>query len=289
MSDFPSLQLVQEQKIADLLPDAGADDRYEASGVLVNDGQFFVVFDNRTSVARLSMDLHPGETNGLFGSAPGIDGYEGIAWNADKQRYYLLVESRKGKGGWYRAEVFEYDDMLNCIKSRPVDFELEDDRKGFEAVGHVRRENRDYVLALCEGNKCRSGRKGREPGGGRIQLFEKKKKHWSHVDRIKLPKSVLFQDYAGMSIEGQRVAIVSQQDSLLWIGEFEEAKWSWQDPGVTYQFPRTAGGGIAYGNIEGVAWVTPSQLVTVSDRRKKGSPGNFADKDQSIHVFELPK
>jgi len=288
MIGFPSLQLVHESKIADLLPDGTFGVNCEASGVLAKDGMYFVVFDNQTSVARLSQDLIPNDTNGLSETARGNDGYEGIAYNPDKKRYYLLVESREQEGGQYRAEILEYDDTLSYVKSRPVDFEFESKNKGFEAVCHVRRDNQDYLLALCEGNKCRGGRKGRKPGGGRVQLFEKNKKRWSHVGRIKLPKSVLFQDYSGMAIDDHRVAIVSQENSMLWIGVFEEAGWSWRDVGETYQFPRTTEGQISYGNVEGVAWLTPSRFVTVSDRRKKDHPERFADKDQSIHVFDLP-
>ena len=288
MADFPTLELVDECKVADLLPDASRDVDHEASGVLAKDGKFFVVFDNHTSVARLSGDVAPHPLNGLFGMAHVDDGYEGITYNEHKDRYYLLVESRKHKGGRYRAEIVEFDEALSYVKSRPVDFEFKTGNKGFEAVCHVRRDGQDYVLALCEGNKCKSGNKGRKPGGGRVQVFEKRKKRWSHIDTIKLPKSVMFEDYSGMTIDGGRVAVVSQQSSMLWIGVFEEAAWSWCDDGRTYQFPRTTDGEIAYGNIEGVAWMTRSRFVTVSDRRKDDQPDHFADKDQSVQVFDLP-
>jgi hypothetical protein len=177
---------------------------------------------------------------------------------------------------------------LSYVKDRYVDFEFESDNKGLEAVCHVRRDHQDYVLGLCEGNKCKSGSKGRKPGGGRVQLLEKKKKRWSHLGSIKLPKTVRFRDYSGMAIDKDRVAIVSQENSMLWIGEFVEATWSWRDDGSTYQFPHTADGETAYGNVEGVAWIAPSRLVTVSDRRKDDQPDHHAIKDQSIHVFDLP-
>jgi hypothetical protein len=288
MVDVPTLELVQESKIADLLLDASPSVKHEASGVLAKDGKYFVVFDNRSSVARLSEDLVPHRMNGLFGIAGVDDGYEGITYNRETHRFYLLVEARKQKGGQYRAEIFEYDDTFAFVKHRPVDFTFKTDNKGFEAVTHVRRDGQDYVLALCEGNKCKSGSKGRKPGGGRVHCFKKEKKRWSHVDTIKLPKSVQFEDYSGMSMEEGRVAVVSQQNSMLWIGVFEESAWSWRDDGRLFQFPRATDGAIKYGNIEGVAWITPNRLVTVSDRRKKNAPDRIAGKDQSIHVFELP-
>ena len=289
MTDSPTLILKQECKIADLLPNVPSDIESEPSGVLARDGNYFVVFDNHTSVARLSDDLRPNESNGLFGKADVKDGYEGITYNEHKGRFYLLVESRKQDSGRYHAEVFEYDDTLSFVKSRRVDFEFDGDSKGFEAMGHVRRDDQDYVLALCEGNKCKSGSKGRKPGGGRIQLFEKKKTHWSHAGKIKLPKSLPFEDYSGMAIDNQRVAVVSQQNSMLWIGVFDSAAWSWRDEGQIYQFPRSSEDKIIYGTVEGVAWITPNQIVTVSDQRKNRHSDRFADKDQSIHIFELPR
>jgi hypothetical protein len=93
-----------------------------------------------------------------------------------------------------------------------------------------------------------------------------------------------------MSIDQGRVAIVSQENSMLWVGEFDEAEWSWRDAGQLYEFPRWDDGSIRYGNIEGVAWLTPQRIVTVSDRRKKKDQPDkrLAEKDQSVHIFDIP-
>lgn len=288
MAATPVLQLVRERKIADLLPNERVLAEFEASGVLAKDGKFFVVFDNHTAVARLSQDLAPNDMNGCFGTAPIRGGYEGIAYNPDKGRYYLLIESVKRSRRRFRAKVVEYDDTLSYVRKRRIDFELRSSNKGFEAVCHVRREGRDYLLALCEGNRCRSGKQGRKPGKGRIQLFKKKKRRWSHVGRIKLPENVLFRDYSGMAVVAGRIAVVSQEESTLWIGEFTESAWRWRDDGKLYRFPRTDDGCVRYGNVEGVSWMTSRRLVTVSDRRKPDQPEFFSAKDQSIHVFDLP-
>jgi len=92
-----------------------------------------------------------------------------------------------------------------------------------------------------------------------------------------------------MSIDGGRVAIVSQVNSMLWIGHLDEAEWSWRDEGQLYEFPRSNNGGIQYGNIEGVGWISPIRIVTVSDRRKKRNQPDeeLSKKDQSIHIFEI--
>lgn len=290
MATIPTLKLVRERKISQLMSCDDPTMRWEASGVLVKDGYYFVVFDDRTEVARISEDLQPTPTNLLLGGAEGIRGYEGITYNAARQRFYLLVESQEHADGHCKASLVEYDDDFTYRKDRLVDFEFKSDNKGFEAVSHARREDRDFVLALCEGNKCKCGKKGREPGGGRVQLFEKKKKCWRHVGSIALPASVPFVDYSGMSVDDGRVAIVSQVNSMLWVGRFNEADWSWCGVGQLYEFPRFEDGSIQYGNIEGVGWINSTTIVTVSDRRKKRRQPEklLTEKDQSAHIFEIP-
>jgi hypothetical protein len=285
-----TLKLVCERKIGDLIPRERPAKRWEASGVLAKSGHYYVVFDDRSEIARLSDDLEPNSTNGLFGTTHTDCGYEGIAYNGANERFYLLVESRKQAGGTYKAVIVEYDEEFNYLKDRSVDFEFASSNKGFEAAAHVRRDDTDYLLALCEGNNCKCGKKGRKPGGGRVQLFEKKRKEWRHVDTIALPSSLPFVDYSGMSIDNGRVAIVSQENSMLWIGQFNEADWAWGSDGQLYEFPRADDGAIRYGNIEGVAWLTPTRVVTVSDRRKKRCQPDkqLSEKDQSVHIFDIP-
>jgi len=287
----PTLNLVSESKIRDLMPGDRLPKRWEASGVLVRDRHFFVVFDDRTEIARLSDDLQPSNGNGLFGMAhAAFCGYEGITYNALKQRFYLLVEARKQRSGYYQASIVEYNHEFKYLKDRPVDFTLKSVNKGFEAVAHVRRENKDFLLALCEGNKCKCGAKGRKPGGGRVHVFEKRRKRWLHSRAIKLPPTVPFVDYSGMSLDDGGVAIVSQVNSMLWVGQFDEASWKWRDAGQLYEFPRADNGAIRYGNIEGVGWITRTRVVAVSDRRKKKDQPdkNLSEKDQSIHIFDIP-
>src|SRR5262245_55768957 len=109
MATLPTLKLVIERKICELISCDKPPKRWEASGVLVRDGHYFVVFDDRTEIARIADDLRPNKTNGLFGMAHGICGYEGITYSAAKQRYYLLVESRKHADGCYKASIVEYN------------------------------------------------------------------------------------------------------------------------------------------------------------------------------------
>jgi hypothetical protein len=290
MSKLPALKLEHERKLCELVHCDPPVKRWEASGILRKDRQCFVVFDDRAEIACVAEDLQPSAANRLVGKANAHVGYEGITYNADKQRYYLLVEARKQSSGCYQALIVEYDEDFAYVKDRPVDFTFKSSNKGFEAVAHLRRDETDYLLALCEGNNCKCGAKGRKPGRGRIQVFSKSKKRWQHARTIALPSSLPFVDYSGMSIDGEKMAVVSQENSMLWVGRFDEAGWQWRDDGQLFEFPRSDDGDILYGNIEGVAWLSPTRVVTVSDRRKKSSQPDkrLSDKDQSIHIFEIP-
>ncbi len=261
-----TLQLVLEAKLATLMSGSDPDERWEASGLLTRDGAHLVVCDNRTEIVSIADGLVPGDANLLLGGMGSEPGFEGIAHNTRNGRYYLLIEARKDKRGRYRPMIVEYDERFEYVKSRPMDFEFESANRGFEAIAYVRRDSRDHLLGLCEGNKCQCGKAGRTPGGGRIQVFEKTKKLWSHVAAIKLPRSVQFKDYAGMSIADGRVAVVSQENSMLWVGEFVEAEWGWRDEGRLFEFPRTDAGEILYGNVEGVAWMGPDRVAVGTSR-----------------------
>jgi hypothetical protein len=131
MATIPTLKLVRERKICELVSCNKPTKRWEASGVLLKDGHYFVVFDDRTEIARIFDDLQPNNTNGLFGMAHSICGFEGITYNAAKQRYYLLVESRKHAEGCYKALIVEYDHEFEYLKDRPVDFPFKSSNKGF--------------------------------------------------------------------------------------------------------------------------------------------------------------
>ena len=82
MVKVPTLKLVCERKICDLMPCHRPTERWEASGVLVRDRHYFVVFDDRTEIARIADNLQPDDTNGLFGMSHADYGYEGITYNA---------------------------------------------------------------------------------------------------------------------------------------------------------------------------------------------------------------
>jgi hypothetical protein len=285
----PTLELVRESKIADLLPGEGIG-RWEASGVQARGQYLYVIFDNLPHIARFHGSLRAGHRHNILVRQRGeAADFEDITYHPGDRRFLIINEARSHPENGFRPAIEEYDEDLRYLDRATVDFPLESENKGMEGVVHVRRGADDYILGLCEGNRCRGGAKGRKPGGGRIQIFQKADGGWRHRGTIKLPKSVQFEDYAAVDVAGNRIAVVSQASSALWIGTFEDDSWSFVDDGTVYPFPPDDNGDRAYFNIEGVAWLAADKIAAVSDKRKKGDQPKAAKiKDQSIHIFRIP-
>ena len=283
----PELKIVTERKIFELLPMCGADSPLEASGVVRRGDNYFIVCDNIGQVARINCDFQQTERNGFFGEPIG-HGFEGLASERDGH-FLLVIEALLTESGDFKAKLVEWDCDFTHVSEQWLDFTFEHENRGFEGLAVVDREEDRYLLALCEGNKCRAGKKGREPGGGRIQVFRRQDDHWSHTATIKLPAAVQFEDYAGLALKASRIAVVSQRSSRLWIGCLDTSSWTIDDPGQVYEFPRSRKGKTQYGNVEGICWIAADRVVVVSDRRKSDEPNRYEEKDQSIHIFEIPE
>ncbi|MEU5689365.1 hypothetical protein DEJ48_34230 [Streptomyces venezuelae] len=290
------LRLVKEAKIQDLIGDS-AGTRLEASGVLYRDGAFLIVCDNLPSLIRVSSELSPkAPENGVLShkqtkkkpASEANEGFEDLAHDAARDHYYTLSEAEPVKPKGFRARVQEYDAKLRPIGSAHLDFDIADANKGMEGLEWVDRSGTGHLLALCEGNWCAGGKKGRTPGGGRIQVFRRDGKRWSNTATIRLPKSLPFEDYSGVSVRDGRIAVLSQASSALWVGRIDTKKWE-VDEGTVHRLPTDGKGRTVYGNPEGVSWVSADHVVIVSDRAKKGAANErFRAKDQSIHLFLIP-
>lgn len=290
MITTPDLELVEEQKLARLLGDLEPSRRLEASGVCFQGGFSFVVFDNSRRVARIGLQPLSVTPEAMIILPVGrARGFEGIAFDPERRHYFLLVESSNVGPGVFKALVEEYDEDFRLLDNQELDFVLPAENKGFEGIAHMRRAEGEYLLCLCEGNKCRGGKKGRKPGKGRIQLFQRDDGRWKHTQEIKLPKVAFFNDYADLCIADRRVAVVSQHSASLWVGRFQDDGWDFVDDGKVYRFPGGAQGKTAYCNIEGVAWVGDDRLVAVSDRWDAAKhTKECRATSESIHVFRLP-
>ena len=65
---------------------------------------------------------------------------------------------------------------------------------------------------------------GTRPGGGRIQVFRGGSAGgWVHTGTIRLPRTLDFEDYSGIAAAGDRLAVVSQASSALWVGRLAPA------------------------------------------------------------------
>jgi len=103
-----------------------------------------------------------------------------------------------------------------------------------------------------------------------------------------LPRTLLFEDYSSIAADGDRLAVVSQVNSALWVGSLAPSSWDIVDEGITYTFPRNADGQVIYCNVEGVSWTDSNRIVVVSDKAKSKQEELGREKDQSIHIFEIP-
>jgi hypothetical protein len=281
--------LLQEKKIAEILG-GQVDPRLEASGVLAKDGFFYVIFDNLADIACLNGQLTPdsGQNRMIQQRHDHQCGFEDIAYDRWSNRYYALIESLRRSGGIFMAKVQEYDENLLYQSEASLDFPLQRPNKGLEGLTCIRRNGQTHLLGLCEGNKCEAGAKGRKPSGGRIQVFCRGQKYWDRVGKIRLPKSLLFEDYSSIAADGDRLAVVSQVNSALWVGTLAPSSWDIADDGITYAFPHNAHGQVIYCTIEAVSWITPNRIVVVSDKAKSKQGKWCRDKAQSIHIFEIP-
>jgi len=276
------LELIREEKLYRLLPGGKPSSRLEASGVaLENDTTALVVFDNLNLIARIDLSLKPKRTNLLL-PAPSLGlGFEDIAIERRSGRLLCLIEALEDFSGALRGFVAEYEADGSFIRCTPLPTKLADANKGFEGLAHAQRGKRELLYALHEGNHGRKSERS-----GRIDVFERARDGgWKPSQSIRLPREAELDDYAALTYRDGRIAIVSQASARVWVARIDDKTLD-LIPGSSarYRFPSGD-----YGNVEGVAWLSSDTLVAVSDRRKKDQPKRCADKDQSIHVFRIPR
>ena len=273
-----------EAKLSELLRDQGPEDKHEASGVLFLNNEIFVVFDNYNEVAKIDIKISKAK---LLGENKKGDGYEGITYDNTNDRFYLIEESLKNKGA-FNARLNHANKNFIIKSKKWLKYNFQSDNKGFEGLTFVIKNNRPYILALCEGNECDSGKISKIHGAGRIKVFEQKKEKWKYIASIRIPQSLKFMDYSGIDINDKNVlAITSQESSAIWVGRLDIENWQIDDTGTVYYFPKDKDGNLTYCNIEGVSWIADNHLIVVSDAKKKTQPGECQEKEQSIHIVSM--
>jgi hypothetical protein len=284
MPDY--LRLVTESPIANLLGRGQGTHRLEASGVTVRGDYVYVAFDNTGHVARLHSDLRPNPASAWLGSIEPKEGYEAIVWDDIGEQFYTVIEAIKVGKKRHQALIRVFDRDLTLLQELPVDHNFVRENKGVEGLAVVRRADGLRLLALCEAPTGKG--KGRR---GQILVLAQTDV-WTVEHRMALPSTAAFKDFSDLAIAptGQ-LGVVSQEDSCVWIGSLDTQCWTLDD-GAVWRCPRDGRGKVVYGNIEGVAWLPDHggsrRLVMVSDRAKDDQPARCRDKEESIHIFEVP-
>ena len=245
------------------------------------DGYAYIIFDSLNLVGKIDPSLKPSASNQLIPARSICSGFEDITYDPRERRFFLIIEAEEDTDGKYRAFVVEYDHEFRFQRCTRLSTTFDKQNKGFEGLAHLWRGEKEYLLALCEGNLCTGATKG----GGRVQVFERtQEKNWQWSHEVALPMAAEFEDYAAIKMRGSRIALVSQASSRVWIGEVDQTAHTCVDDGVIYKFPNKS-----YCNAEGVAWLSDDQLVIVSDRMKaRKQSKRCSEKDQSIHILRIP-
>ena len=275
------LELIREAKLHRLIPGRTKESRLEASGVaLIDDKTALVVFDNPNQIARIDLSLRGRAGNRVY-PAPSLGaGFEDISIDVKNNRAFCLVESVVDFDGVLRGYVAEFDDSGRFLHCGRLPSRFKKANKGFEGLAHVRHQGREHLYALREaGVRTATGL------AGRIDVYVRHRGSWKASYWIQLPETGMFEDYSALAYRDRQMAIVSQQSARLWVARLHQ-KTHAVIPGseTVYRFPDRD-----YGTVEGIDWLSADTLVAVSDRKKKRDPERVATKDQSIHIFRIPR
>ena len=284
-----TLELVWERKLHRLIPGQEKGSRLEAGRVCIRARHCIVIFDNVGRLARIAARSTTRHRNGWLGGAPKAVGYEDITYDPRRQRFYALIEAVRVGHDRHRAEVVEYDRGFVPLERHALPFDFAQGNKGFEGLAHLRRDDQDYLLALCEGNYCEGGRAGRQQGNGRIQVFRRVPRLGGSTSaRSSCPNRAIRrllqprrQGLPGDGALANNGPVVARHPGT--------HRVEIRDSGSLWQLPGGARGEPAYCNAEGVSWITPDQIAVVSDRRKKDAPKRCTAKDQPLHIFRIPQ
>ena len=245
----------------------------------VHDGSCYVIFDNVSAIACIEDLSARSPGNRLLDASVGAAerDTEDITFDPVSGHFYVLVEAVE-QGGELLAEVYEHGLDGTPLGRAFLDLALEEQNKGLEGLGCIVRDGVVFLLGLCEGNRCKGGEAGRRPGGGRVHVFRKGRRRWKREAVIRLPKDVDFRDYASVAVRGDRIAVVSQSSSKLWIGTLATTAFAVKESGTIYDFPRDArwSGGVRQRGRRLVADRRPPCDGLGSSRGQCSGPGEGA-------------
>lgn len=306
LMEFPFQGLFREDGIS----------KYEASDVVMtkDTGEAIVVFDNVYSIGKIGhphmhnasrqarMSSHgPSSLASLLKWSKQTTGdsmFEFITFNETAGAYIVGQEGVNHDDGKERAVTFDvtFSEGMTNVGTRCVaDFEFSHSNTGFEgAIVVTTKKGESLLVGLCEGNYCSGGDKGRKAGNGRLVVMRRVDRkgecRYETVEIVKLPSEVDFEDYSAITLwKETTVAIASQQNSAMFIGEFELDDGVKVGKGRIVDFPRNDECEIKYCNIEGIAFIGEKSVLAVSDSMKSRGKQHFRcrEKDESIALFQL--
>jgi hypothetical protein len=112
---------------------------------------------------------------------------------------------------------------------------------------------------------------------------------WEPLKTIKVPEKAEFQDYSDLAfLPSGQLSIISQEDSSLFIADFDHEILDFTSSGKIYNFPRNDRCEVQYCNVEGIVWFDQFRFVAVSDKAKDEEPFFCLDGDQTVAIFALP-
>jgi hypothetical protein len=299
-----TLKRAYELPFAALFKDTKGQKKYEASSVYLVDGNVYAICDNSWSVYRFGDNLVPFEAGNLLIGDPEREtedsGYEALFY--DSGQFYVLRESVLHESTQsYHAIIEELslgEDDYSVVDTCSSEFEFEGDSKGFEGAIPLTDTNHELaVLGLCEGNHCSEKRKF-DVGHGEFVVMKKTTTtdkddgslslcQWSTIAKLKIPSSASFRDYSAATMDAKgRVAISSQEDSAVWVGQLlgqDPTTGLWDldklefdaNVGDIYEFPKNDNCETIYCNVEGIHWINDEMLIAVSDKMKSKGKQDF--------------
>ena len=282
-----TLKLVRERKLAPLFEGSPLElEEYEASGVVLVDGKLHMVFDNKSHIGVVPLSLSKTSSDLIKTRGNATSDFEGITYDPSNGRFFTIVEAKRYQGE-RRGRVWELNKGLERTNREWLDdYELPSANKGFEGVAFVQHDGREFLLGLLEGNNGEANREALERGKGELRLFRRSNgsDNWRHRGKIKLPKTAFFFDYSGVDVKGDRIVVVSQTTSAIWVGKLDKDTWTIEGEGTVYRFPRLKSRPL-YATVEGITWVSEKRIAVVSDASKDNTG---RAKEQSVHLFDLP-
>jgi hypothetical protein len=268
---------LKEEKCAVLFEANDIPDAFEASGVFYQQGQCYLVFDNMQMIGRADATLAKATGNLLGPGKRKTSNFEGITGDG-KGGFYVVSEMEK-KSKEQIPYLYHFDSSLKNTGNWPLAYTLDKANAGFEGIARVSRNGKEYLLFLMEGT-------------GKVVVFAQQQAQWTSEAEFNLPVS--FKDYSDIAVNGNTMAVASQEDATLWVGALAGDKWAVDGSGATYHFPRGdkngelgKGNKVLYANVEGVAFVNDSTIVTCTDRIKQSQNAHHAIKDQSVQIFRI--